>query len=191
MTLHSPQDMMAAVSASINERTGRSLDDWVRAVLASGLDPLDQNSVRNWLKREHGIPQNTQWAIADAAARAAGWQRLSAEEYALSQYAGDKAHLWPIFEKLRALLLGLGVDVVMEGRGTYTPFVRKRQFAAVAAAARERVDVGLRFTAAPESPLLTLAKAPGQATHKLSLSSVEDITPEVEALLRAAYEQNG
>lgn len=191
MTLHSPQDMMAAVSASINERTGRSLDDWVQLVLANCPDPLDQNSVRKWLKSEHGIAQNTQWAIADAAARAAGWQRPSEEEYALSQYTGNKAALLPIFEELRALLLGFGPDVVMEGRGTYTPFVRKRQFAAVAAATRERVDVGLRFVAAPTSPLLSPAKAPGQATHKLSLTSVADITPEVEALLRAAYEQNG
>jgi len=191
MTLNSPQDMMAAVSESIQERTGRTLEEWVQVVLTNCADPLDQNSVRKWLKSEHGIAQNTQWAIAAAAARAAGWQRPTEEEYALSQYAGDKAAPLPIFEKLRALLLGLGPDVRMEGRGTYTPFVRKRQFAAVAAATRERVDLGLRFSSAPASALLNPAKAPGQATHKLSLTSVEDVTPEVEALLRAAYEQNG
>ena len=183
--------MMTAVSETIKERTGKTLEEWVRLVLANCPNPLDQNSVRKWLKSEHGIAQNTQWAIADAAARAAGWLRPSEEEYALSQYAGDKAALLPIFDRLRALLLGLGPDVVMEGRGTYTPFVRKRQFAAVAAATRDRVDLGLRFKSAPESALLRPAKAPGQATHKLSLSSVGDITPEVEALLRAAYEQNG
>ena len=183
--------MMTAVSETIKERTGKTLEEWVQLVLANCPNPLDQNSVRKWLKSEHGIAQNTQWAIADAAARAAGWLRPSEEEYALSQYAGDNAALLPIFDRLRALLLGLGPDVVMEGRGTYTPFVRKRQFAAVAAATRDRVDLGLRFKSAPESALLRPAKAPGQATHKLSLSSVGDITPEVEALLRAAYEQNG
>jgi hypothetical protein len=26
-------------------------------------------------RREHGVPQNSQWAIADAAAREAGWVR--------------------------------------------------------------------------------------------------------------------
>lgn len=186
MTLRSPQDRMAAVSESIQERTGRTLEKWVQLALANGPNPLDQNSVCKWLKSEHGVAQNTQWAIAEAAALAAGWQRPSEEKYALNQFSGE-----PVFERLRALLLSLGPDVRMEAHGTYTPFVRKRQFAAVAAASRERVDLGLRFKSAPESALLSQAKAPGQATHKLSLCSVEEITPEVEALLRAAYEQNG
>jgi hypothetical protein len=78
-----------------------------------------------------------------------------------------------------------------EGRATCTPFVRRRQFAAVAAATRARVNVGLRYTKAPTSMLLRPAKAPGQATHRLSLTSIDAITSEVERLLRTAYEQNG
>ena len=62
-----PDDMMGAVSASLAERTGRSLDEWVALVQTSGIDPLDQNAVRRWLRAEHGVPQNSQWAIADAA----------------------------------------------------------------------------------------------------------------------------
>src|SRR5215469_17420149 len=69
----SPDDMMSAVTGSLAARTGRSLDEWLELVQASGIDPLDQNAVRRWLKAEHGVPQNSQWAIADAAARAAGW----------------------------------------------------------------------------------------------------------------------
>jgi hypothetical protein len=80
--------------------------------------------------------------------------------------------------------------VTIEGRSTYTPFVRGRQFAAVAAATRDRVDLGLRFTDPPAADCLRPAKAPGQATHKLSLRTVADIDDEVLHLLRAAYEQN-
>ncbi|WP_420642947.1 hypothetical protein [Candidatus Leptofilum sp.] len=32
-------------------------------VQASGIDPLDQKVMRNWLKREHGILQNSQWTM--------------------------------------------------------------------------------------------------------------------------------
>ena len=42
--------MMAAVTASMAERTGRTLEDWVEEVHKAGLDPLDQKSVRAWLK---------------------------------------------------------------------------------------------------------------------------------------------
>ena len=187
----SPQDMMAAVAASMRERTGRTLQEWVAIVGASGIDPLDQKSVRRWLKTEQGVLQNSQWAIADAAARAAGWKRPSAEDYVDQQYAGPKRALRPLFDRLRQIVETFGDDVRMEGRSTYTPFVRRRQFAAVAAASRTRVDVGLRYADPPVSERLVQAKAPGQATHKLSLTSADEITGEVERLLRIAYDQNG
>lgn len=186
----SPEEMMAAVARSMKERTGRTIEQWVALVQASGVDPLDQNAVRRWLKAEHDLPQNSQWAIADAAARAAGWQPPTLEEYIDQQFAGKKAGLRPLFDRLRAVMQAFGDDVSLEGRGTYTPFVRHRQFAAIAPGTATRLDVGLRFTDPPASPLLTPANAPGQATHRLSLSSLDEITPEVEGLLLAAYEQN-
>ncbi len=186
----SPDEMMAAVTRSMKERTGRTVAEWVALVQAGGIDPLDQNAVRRWLKAQHGLPQNSQWAIADAAARGAGWQPPTTEEYIDSQYAGKKAALRPSFDRLRRLLESLGDDVAIDGRSSYTPFIRTRQFVAVSPATATRVDVGLRFNRPPDSPLLTEANAPGQATHRLSLAAVAEITPEVERLLRLAYDQN-
>ncbi|WP_448626449.1 DUF5655 domain-containing protein [Geodermatophilus sp. URMC 64] len=186
-----PDDMMSAVTESMAERTGRTLDEWVEMVRGSGVDPLDQNAVRRWLKDVHGVKQNSQWTIADAAARAAGWQRPTVEEYVDSQLSGAKAGLRPVFDAVRAVAEGLGDDVALEGRGTYTPFVRRRQFAAAAAATSSRLDLGLRFVDPPASARLQPAKAPGQATHKIALTTVDDVDDEVGALLRAAYEQNG
>lgn len=190
MKATSPDKMMAAVTASMKERTGRTLEEWAAVVRASGIDPLDQNAVRRWLGTEHGVRQNSQWAIADAAARAAGWTPPTLEQYIDQQYTGRKVGLRPIFDRLREIIESFGDDVSLEGRATYTPFVRRRQFAAVAAATRTRVDVGLRYTEPPDSSLLKSAKAPGQATHTLSLGSVDEITHEVIHLLRVAYDQN-
>jgi predicted transport protein len=182
--------MMSAVSGSLAARTGRSLDEWVGLVQASGIDPLDQNAVRRWLRSEHGVPQNSQWAIADAAARAAGWVRPTVEEYVEGQYRGAKAALRPVYDAIASAVMSLGDDVTVEGRGGYTPFVRGRQFAAVAAAARDRVDLGLRFTDPPAAARLQPATGPGQATHKIALRSAADVDDEVLHLLRVAYEQN-
>jgi predicted transport protein len=183
--------MMSAVSASLAARTGRALPEWVALVQASGIDPVDQNAVRRWLKSGHGVPQNSQWAIADAAARAAGWTEPSLSEYVDSQYRGAKAGLRPIYDALATVILGLGDDVTAAGRSTYIPFSRGRQFAAVAAAARDRVDLGLRLPSPPASGRLVPASAPGQATHKVALRGAADIDGELTGLLRAAYEQNG
>ena len=181
---------MSAVSRSLAERTGRTLDEWVALVQASGIDPLDQNAVRRWLRSAHGVPQNSQWVIADAAARAAGWVRPSTAEYIDSQYTGAKAALRPIYDKLAAAIERLGDDVTVEGRGSYTPFVRGRQFAAVAAATRDRVDLGLRFADPPGDDRLQPSTGPGQANHKIALHSVGDVDNRVLHLLRLAYEQN-
>jgi len=81
--------------------------------------------------------------------------------------------------------------VSVEGRGGYTPFVRARQFAAVAAAARDRVDLGLRFTDPPASARLQPSTGPGQATHKIALRAVMDVDAEALHLVRLAYDQNG
>lgn len=113
MTMRATQDMLDAVTESMKERTGRTLEEWVALVAASGIDPLDQNAVRRWLKTEHGVKQNSQWAIADAAARVA-----------------------------------------------------------------------------PRSDHLVTSNGPGQATHKVVLAAVEDVTDEVVGLARAAYEQS-
>ena len=79
---------MAAVTETMAERTGRTLDEWVLAVEASGVDPLDQKAVRAWLKETHGIGQNTQWAIAFETARRNGWVEPDVEGYIDGQYAG-------------------------------------------------------------------------------------------------------
>jgi hypothetical protein len=188
----SPEAMMSAVAASMKERTGRTLEEWVTLVGQSGVDPLDQKAVRGWLKQTHGVPQNSQWAIAFAAAEQAGWVRPDVEGYLDAQYSGAKAALRPVFDRIREIAEGLGDDVTVEGRGGYTPFVRRRQFAAVAAATRTRVDLGLRLVDPPESALLVPVRSgPGQSTHKVGLGSPDEITDEVVALLRAAYDQNG
>jgi len=182
--------MLSAVSESMTQRTGRSLDEWVALVATSGIDPLDQNAVRRWLKDVHGVRQNSQWAIADAAAQAAGWVRPTVDQYIDGQFTGARAALRPVFDAVREAAMALGEDVTVEGRGTYVPFVRRRQFAAVAVASG-RLDLGLRLPAPPDSPRLEPAKAPGSATHRVRLTTPADVDDEVRALLRAAYDRNG
>ncbi len=147
MASKNPQEMMAFVNTSMQKRTGKSLEEWVKAV-------------HNWLKNAHQAPQNSQWAIADAAATASCWQCPSKESYTDSQYAGEKAALRPIFDQLHQLAEACGEDVAVEGRGGYTPFVHKRQFMAVEPGSKTKVTSGLRFKASAVLPLLEEGKAP-------------------------------
>ena len=192
--MRDPGEMMGAVADSMEERTGRTLEEWVRLVGEAGLDPLDQKAVRRWLKDEHGVPQNSQWAIADAAARAAGWERPSVDEYADALYAGAKAPLRPLHDAVVELAAGLGSDTTVEGRATYAPVVRRTQFAALAPGPHGTLRVGVRYRAhVPDDPRLEPAKGFAQATHVLHLPADADEAEvrSLEPLLRAAYDQNG
>ena len=189
-TVRDMGDVMEAAVANLKQRTGRSLEEWVQVVLGSGIDPHDLKAVRRWLKEEHGAKVNTRWHVAEAAAKAAGWKRPSLEAFIDQQFSGSKAGMRPLFDRLRAVIEDLGDDVAVQGRGGYTPFVRARQFAAVATT-RARLDVGLRFTTPPQSDLIVPSKGPGMGTHKLTLETPEQLTDEVEELLRLSYGQNG
>lgn len=186
--------MVDAVSASMRERTGRTVPEWVALVASAGVDPLDQPAVRRWLKNSHGIPQNSQWAIAFAAAEHAGWVRPSADGYADGLYVDAKAALRPLHDAVVAIAVGLGPDAQAKGRSTYIPIVRATQFAAIAPGPRGTLRVGFRFKGAvPDDDRLEPAKGFAQATHWVHLAG--DTPPEqagaLEPLLAAAYLQNG
>jgi hypothetical protein len=189
-----PADMMAAVTASLRQRTGRSLEEWVEEVHRAGLDPLDQHSVRRWLREEHAVPLNSQWAIADAAARTAGWVRPDPDAHTDALYAGDRSDLRPVHDAVITLAEGLGEDAHRQGRASYIPVVRRTQFLAVAPGPGHTVRVGFRFrSAVPRDGRLLPAHGFAQATHWIHLpaDADEDDLRSLEPLLEAAYEQNG
>lgn len=135
MAADSPQDMLAAVASSLKERTGSTLTEWMGRVRAAGLDPLDQKGVRLWLKTA-GVGQNSAWAIADAAAREAGFVPPSLDAAINAQFAGARAPLRPLFDAVRQVAIDLGPDVRLEPRSSYIPFIRHRQFLAIKSTGR-------------------------------------------------------
>ena len=186
--------MTAAVSASMRERTGRSLDEWVDLVRTEGPDPLDQKAVRAWLKEVHGVAQNTQWAIAFAVAESAGWSMPSVDQFTEALFAGPKAVLRPLHDAVVALALSMGDDAEAQGRGTYIPVVRRTQFVAVAPGPRGSLRVGFRFRElVPDDVRLAPSKGFAQSTHWVHLpagATTEDVAS-LEPLVAAAYGANG
>lgn len=182
---------MAGVVDNLKSRTGRDLAEWLAVIRQSGIDPLDQQEVRRWLRDEHGVLLNSRWHISFHVAEAAGWVRPDAAGYTESQFSGAKAHLRPIYDVAEAAILSVADDISIEGRATYTPFVHRRQFALLAASTRTRVDLGLRFTSEPNHPRLLPARNLGMCTHRIPLASPDDVTDDLLPLIRLAYEENG
>ena len=51
--------------AELKQKTGRSLEEWLRFIKQSG--PKDEKARRDWLKTEHGLGTNSAWWLAERA----------------------------------------------------------------------------------------------------------------------------
>lgn len=182
-----PRDMIE----SIEGLTGRSADAWIEALRAAGLGEASHADRRAWLMEE-GVNFNHTGAILwwmknGDAIRAGG------DELIDRQYAGGKAALRPVYERVAPLIMGLGDDVVRGLRGTYVSFARPKQFAIVQPSTRTRVDVGLRLpgVAAAQRVLEAGSFGSGSITHRVALAAPDDADAELEVWLRAAYDARG
>src|SRR5262245_3379508 len=184
---YSPHPSIAyaqSVVAKMNERTGRSLEEWIALVAKKG--PKDEAARAAWLKSEHELGTNY---AAWIAARSVGKDEEDtdpekylalAETYVEEQYAGAKAGLKPVYEKLLELGLGLGKDVKACPCKTMVPLFRKHAIAEIKAAARTRVDLGLALGKHAGRLPKRLIDTGGAAkkdriTHRIALTSPEDV----------------
>ncbi len=181
--------------ASVLEKTGRSIDDWLALVKKSG--PADPKAVREWLRKEHALGLNTAGWIADRAAASDMSSPESylraAEHYVKEMFGGKKAGLLPIYESLLQLCLSMGPDVKVCPCQTIVPFYRNRVFAQVKPSTATRIDFGLALGA--RKGFGRLLETGGYAkkdriTHRIAISAVSGIDAEVKRWLRTAYDDD-
>ena len=100
--------------AELKQKTGRSLEEWLRFISKSGLK--DEQERRDWLKQEHGMGTNSAWWIAERSVgkgseTADPDQYLKAADgYVEQMFSGSKADLRPIYDALLKLGLKVGKD---------------------------------------------------------------------------------
>ena len=94
----------------------------------------------------------------------------------------------PIYNQVLQIVLALGDDVTLQPRKSYVAFARQKQFALVKASAITRVDLGLKLKEPPNSSRLQGASGfgSGSITHKLALTSPEEVDDEIAGWPKAA-----
>jgi hypothetical protein len=181
--------------AELKQKTGRSLEEWLHLVKASG--PPTEKERREWLKKEHKLGTNTAWWIAE---RAAGkgledgdpeaYLRAAAD-YVEAMYSGGKAGLRPLHDRLVQVARDLGADVKVCPCQTIVPLYRNHVFAQIKPATRTRIDLGLALknTQAAGRLLDTGGLAKGdRITHRIAITKLEEIDDEVRRWLKTAYD---
>ena len=194
--VHPSLGMYQSSLAALKQKTGRTLEEWVKLVQKSG--PATEKERHAWLKAEHGLGMNYAGWIAEHSAGKGDdgnpeTYLKQAEEFVESMYSGAKESLRPIFNELLTLGRSLGNDVKVCPCKTIVPLYRKHVFAQIKPTARTRIDLGLALKDTKVSKRLIdtggLAKK-DRITHRIEITSLKDIDAEVKKWLKTAYEMD-
>jgi hypothetical protein len=190
-SLHPGFAMEAASFLKLQERTGKSLDEWVKIVKKSG--PLAEKERREWLKKEHGFTTNYAWWVAERAEGKGGADDYDPDAYVDAMFAGSKAPMRPAYEALLEICLALGTDVKACPCQTIVPLYRKHVFAQLKPSTRTRIDLGLalkdRKATGPLIDTGGFAKK-DRITHRVEITSIKNIDATVRKWLKLAYDSN-
>src|SRR5258708_5108726 len=190
--VHPSLGMYQSSLAALKQKTGRTLKEWIKFVQNDG--PATEKERRVWLKTEHGLGMNYAGWIAEHSVGKGDdgnpeTYLKQAEKFVERMYSGAKEPLRPIFDQLVALGRSLGNDVKVCPGKTIVPLYRKHVFAQIKPTTRTRIDLGLALkdTKVPKWLIDTggLAKK-NPITHRIEITSVNDIDAEVKNWLKIA-----
>ena len=170
--------------ANIERKTGRSMDELVAMVKASGSEKHGEIVV--WLKTEHGFGHGDANLVALTAKRGSVVDQ-DGDALLDTMYAGPKAVLRPFHDRVIALAEGFGDDVELVTKQAYVSLRRKKQFGTVGPASGGRLEIGLNLKV--EAALGRLEPTTGMCIHRVRVSSPDELDAEVRGWLREAYER--
>lgn len=182
----SPEEMAATMIANLQEKTGKSLEQWVALARESGLGK--HGEIVKHLKGEHGLTHGYANLVAmktlEPAAGAAGGDDLVA-----AQYSGRKAGLRPVYDGLIAAVTRFGEDVEVAPKKSYVSLRRARQFALIQPSTATRVDVGIQLKGVPPQGRLEASGSfNAMVSHRVRLDDASQLDAQLVGWLRQAYE---
>jgi uncharacterized protein DUF5655/uncharacterized protein DUF4287 len=183
--------------AELKQKTGRTLEEWLKHIKKEG--PQDEKERRAWLKETYGLGTNTAWWLAE---RSVGKGEAtsnpdaylaSAERDVDKMFSGGKAHLRPVYDALLKLGLKTGKEAKACPCSTIVPLYRNHVFAQIKPTTQSRIDMG--FALGDTKPKGRLIDTGGFAkkdriTHRIPITSLDDIDDEVKHWLKAAYDRD-
>lgn len=174
--------------ANIQSRTGKTLDQLYGVIRESGL--TRHGDIRDMLQTSLGLGHGDANALGLAYKKALEAPQPESHDALDDIYAGPKAGLRAIHERLMTEIAGLGAFETAPKKG-YVSLRRKKQFAMVGPGTKHRLEVGLNMKGVKASDRLQEAPAGGMCQFKVFLSGVDEVDRELMEWVRQAYDSAG
>jgi len=184
---------IATQLANIEKRTGKSLAELSKIVQNSGLSKHGElvAMLKKTLGMGHGDANTLVHTVRKSSGgTAAGTRDLSTEQVLDGLYAGAKAALRPIHDRLLKEIRRFG-EFDEAPKKTYVSYRRKKQFAMIGPATNTRVEVGLNMKGVEATDRLQALPAGQMCNYKVKLTDARDVDAELIAWIRTAYEAAG
>ncbi len=174
---------------NLEEKTGKSIKEWEKIAVSSGF--TKHSELIAMLKTKHGLTHGYANLVAHKANKSDSGSASNDDELVNTQYKG-KEELMKFYEKVISGLKALGDDVEFSPKKAYVSIRRKKQFAIVQPTTKTRLDIGLNLkNTAPKGILEAAGSFNAMCTHRVKIESPGDISKELFAWLKKAYEQAG
>lgn len=178
---------------NIEKKTGKSLAELTAVIQQSGL--TKHGEIRQMLIDKFGLGYGdanslVHYALKTSAVHAVEARGLTHDDVVDELYAGPKADLRPIHEKVMAVAQSFG-EFEIAPKKTYLSLRRKRQFAMVGPATKARVEVGLNMKGIEPTERLILLPPGGMCNYKVNLTDPDQVDAELIGWMRTAFDSAG
>ena len=184
----SPEEMAATMIANLKEKTGKTLEEWLKVAAKS--KAVKHGELVKHLKADHGMTHGFANLVAhshfksDASASDAG-------DLVTAQYGGEKAILLPVYEAVIAAVKKFGADVEISPKKGYVSLRRKKQFALIQPSTKTRVDIGINLKGADTTDRLEKSGSfNAMVSHRVRLGGKSEVDKELISWLKEAYQQS-
>jgi hypothetical protein len=178
---------------NIQTKTGKTLDELFTLIRKSGL--AKHGEMRDMLKRDLGMGHGDANTLVHVFRQSDGKPGAQTTDVPLDDvldeiYAGPKAALRPIHEKVMAAITDFGPFEIAPKKG-YLSLRRKKQFAMIGPATKMRVEVGLNMKGVEATTRLMAMPAGGMCQYKVNVTAAEEVDQELLDWIRQAYDSAG
>ncbi|MCB0643076.1 MAG: DUF4287 domain-containing protein [Phaeodactylibacter sp.] len=179
-----PEEMQAKMVQSIEEQTGKSIDELITWLQAQQLEKHMEKV--KLVKAEWGLGHG----FANLLAHLSKSEVPASEPDLVELQFEKKPELRPIYDALIAYIKDWP-DLEIAPKKSYVSLRTKKQFGLIQPSTKTRLDLGLNFPAtATGIGLEASGSFNAMVSHRIRLQAVADITEEVRQYIRQAYESS-